>query len=76
MQAMCSWVHQSNYANPGTYMQAVVSYDRKHWARTDTEYDEKSGHLVIKHTAKYVRMHSGLEATAGNLCRAACADCR
>lgn len=37
--------------------QAVVSYDRKHWARTDTDYDEKSGHLVIKHTPKYVRIH-------------------
>jgi murein tripeptide amidase MpaA len=36
---------------------AVVSYDRKHWARTETEYDEKSGHLVIKHTAKYDAMY-------------------
>jgi hypothetical protein len=42
---------------PLAHLQAVVSYDRKHWARTDTEYDEKSGHLVIKHTAKYVRTH-------------------
>ena len=57
MQTTCSWVHQSNYAKPGMYTQAVVSYDRKHWTRTDTEYDEKSGHLVIKHTAKYVRSH-------------------
>lgn len=35
-------------------LQAVVSYDRKHWTRTDTEYDEKDGTLVIKHTPKYV----------------------
>lgn len=35
--------------------QAVVSYDRKHWTRTETEYDERSGNLIIKHTPKYVR---------------------
>ncbi len=34
---------------------AVVSYDRKHWTRTETEYDERSGNLIIKHTPKYVR---------------------
>lgn len=44
--------------------QAVVSYDRKHWARTDTEYDEQSGTLVIKHTPKYVRDYSRCQKTA------------
>lgn len=36
-------------------LQAVVSYDRKHWTRTETEYDEQSGNLIIKHTPRYVR---------------------
>lgn len=32
--------------------QAVVSYDRRYWFRTQTEYDVTSGALVINHTPK------------------------
>jgi hypothetical protein len=44
-----------------------VSYDRKHWARTDTDYDEMTGHLIIKHTPKYVRIPTLFAAYQGRV---------